>query len=55
MKLKRYLVFTYDCYYPLGGWDDFRDSFDTIEEAKACNDGRDMRDIVDTETGELVE
>lgn len=32
-KPKRYLVFLFDGYYPNGGWDDMRGSFDTIEEA----------------------
>ncbi len=32
-KDKRYLVFTYSSYYPLGGMSDMKESFDTIEEA----------------------
>lgn len=31
-----YLLFAGSDYYPSGGWDDFRGSFKTIEEAKAA-------------------
>ena len=31
--MKRYLLFSGYYYYPEGGWEDFRGSFDTIEEA----------------------
>lgn len=34
---KRYLLFSGSDYYPEGGTGDFRGSFDTIEEAKACD------------------
>lgn len=34
--MKRYLAFAFDSYYPSGGLDDVRDSFDTLEEAIAC-------------------
>ena len=34
--MKRFLVFGGEDYYPHGGWGDFIDSFDTIEEAKSC-------------------
>lgn len=32
-KIKRFVVFRGDYYYPSGGWDDFAASFDTVEEA----------------------
>lgn len=32
--MKRFLVFTYEDYYPSGGWSDFEAAFDTIEEVK---------------------
>ena len=32
-KDKRYLVFAYYQYYPSGGMDDNKESFDTLEEA----------------------
>ena len=55
--MKRYLVFTYDCYYPQGGWNDFRASFETLEEArKFCADSRrDYKEIIDSETGLSVD
>lgn len=31
--MKRYLLFVFQFYYPNGGWDDFKGSFDTVEEA----------------------
>lgn len=31
--MKRYLLFMYSTYYPRGGWDDFIDSYATIDEA----------------------
>jgi len=31
--MKRYLVFKGDQYYPSGGWADFADSFDTLDDA----------------------
>lgn len=35
MTKKRFWVFGYDQYYPIGGMNDFRADFDTIEEADA--------------------
>lgn len=34
MKIKRYVLFAYDNYYPVGGWNDYKDSFNEISEAK---------------------
>lgn len=34
-KIRRYAVFAGTNYYPLGGWDDFKDSFSLPEEARA--------------------
>lgn len=31
---KRYLVLAWNCYYPSGGLYDFKESFDTLEEAQ---------------------
>ncbi len=39
MILKNYLVFIGLVYYPLGGWEDFIDSFDTREEAREFIEG----------------
>ena len=51
--MKRYLLFTGEYYYPSGGWRDFRDSFDTVEEALTQSRG-DWWHIVDSETGVIV-
>lgn len=32
--MKRYMLFTFDSDYPQGGMDDFKKSFDTLEECK---------------------
>lgn len=60
MTLKRYVVFSYDKYYPLGGWKDLHSSHGTEEEA-VCEAqrivvygrdlGYDRSHVVDTETG----
>lgn len=42
-KVKRFLVFGFDSYYPAGGWNDFKASFDSYEEAVAWING-DLRD-----------
>ena len=49
--MKRYLLFRGDQWYPLGGWDDFFGSYDTIEEAKAAGRAcsHDWWHIVDVE------
>lgn len=50
MKVKRFVVFWIESYYPSGGMNDYKDSFDTMEEAIAydkANDGG--HDIVDLE------
>jgi hypothetical protein len=54
--LKRYILFTYDSYYPSGGLGDMVDKFDTIEEIYlflcSKNSVVDNYDILDTHTGE---
>jgi hypothetical protein len=32
--MKRYLLFSGSNYYASGGWNDFREDYDTLEEAK---------------------
>lgn len=32
--MNRYLLFGGDTYYPLGGWDDFIESYETVDEAE---------------------
>lgn len=53
--MERYLLFAFDQYYPRGGWDDFRGSFKTLEEAMEAWDDmtRDWGQIVDIETEEI--
>lgn len=66
--MKRFALFEFDTYYPGGGWCDYVDSFETVEEAVAYyklprpRDGRKTWDstsdhfqIVDLETGSVVE
>lgn len=55
MKIKRFVVFAGNNYYPRGGVADYRASFDTLEEARAnaAAKGRDdWTEIWDLETGE---
>ena len=49
--LKRFLVFSYEEYYPGGGWNDFQSSHDTLEQAKACPC---CEQVVDLYTGKVV-
>lgn len=50
--MKRFLLFAGETYYPGGGWDDFVDDYDTLEEAeaKAKTLKENWWDIVDTTT-----
>ena len=52
--MKRYLVFAGADYYPSGGWGDFIDSFDDIDEARAAAPDCDWQEVVDKDTGEVV-
>lgn len=56
--MKRYLLFTGYDYYPDGGWSDFKESFDSLEEAIAASQKSpyycDWNQVVDTETMEIV-
>lgn len=36
MIMKRYAAFAYPNFYPSGGFEDFIESFDTLDEAKAA-------------------
>lgn len=46
-------------YYPRGGWDDFVEDFDTLEEARVAAKKADSpygrTDIVDSEIKEVIE
>ena len=62
--MERFLLFAGDEYYPAGGWDDFRGSFKTVEEAEKkadkptdrewANNSYDWWHIVDSTTGKSV-
>ena len=53
--MKRYLVFAFNTYYPLGGVEDFAGDTDTFDEALwlAAEQRRDEWNILDTETGKV--
>jgi len=54
--MKRFLLFAGDFYYPSGGMDDFKDSFNILEDAVifANNEGWDWIHILDIEKGEVI-
>lgn len=56
--MKRFMLFAGMHYYPAGGWDDFVDSFDTVEDAvahpKIVSEYWDWWQVVDTATGTVV-
>lgn len=55
---KPYILFAGDCYYPSGGWGDYRGRFASIEGAKSYlleKTDWDWWHIVDEERGEIVE
>jgi hypothetical protein len=64
--MKRFLLFAGDQYYPSGGWQDFKKSFDTALEAVRAAAGStkevDLKtrswewwQVVDLKTGKMVE
>jgi len=46
---KRYLVFAYDMYYPNGGLDDLKGSFDLVQDAQ------DFADLCDSDYFEVYD
>lgn len=50
--MKRYWVFSY-IYYPMGGMDDFYDSFNTFEEALTTPTGGQFSDVFDSQTNSV--
>jgi len=55
----RYLVFAGDTYYPRGGWNDLKRSFDDLTEAEAfaincLKNGYSWCHIVDSTSGSIV-
>ena len=55
--MKRYLLFAFDDYYPTGGWNDFRGSFDTAIEAfvDGANWPYENKQVIDSATGREIE
>lgn len=57
--MKRFLLFAFRDYYPIGGWDDFKESYDTLEEAASAGRAT-LEDlycnfqVVDSATGEVT-
>jgi hypothetical protein len=51
--MKRFALFTGSTYYPSGGWEDFKASFDTLVDALAAP-REDWYHVVDLTTGEIV-
>lgn len=54
--IKQYLIFAGHYYYPSGGWSDFQDSFDTLEEAEEMalyfySISKDWVQIIDLKSG----
>lgn len=52
--MKRYLVFTYDTYYPAGGMNDLKETTDDLEEAKSLVDNAQVGCVYDTVLNEVV-
>ncbi len=55
--MKRFLLFAWYQFYPEGGMNDFVNSYDTVEEAKADvskYEKLDYAEIIDSTTGECV-
>ncbi len=52
--MKRYLLFSYDHNYALGGWKDFIAAYDTIEEAVEKSLIGNRYHVVDSTTGKIV-
>jgi hypothetical protein len=56
--MKRYILFMFDNrYYPEGGWEDFRGSYETLEEARNVwyQLRADNYQIVDSKTMKMIE
>lgn len=57
-EIKKFIIFAYNDYYPNGGLDDMKDSFDTLKEAiaeaKKEYKSMDFIEIVDKDTWKIV-
>lgn len=55
MKIKRYVIFGSESYYPGGGWSDYIASFDNLNDAIKLADSfytKKHPEIIDLETGD---
>jgi hypothetical protein len=54
--MKRFYLFAGYNYYPAGGWDDFNDSFDSVDEAIKIGKEHpgDWYHVIDSQTGESI-
>ena len=56
--MKRFLVFAGECYYPQGGWDDFKGSYEHELEAKQTAEGHAQgyrwAHVVDTQSEQII-
>lgn len=58
--MKKYLLFVFNTYYPMGGIDDFLDSFDSVEEAVSAAENKEEESyemnfqIIDRDTFKLL-
>jgi hypothetical protein len=53
--MKRYLLFVADKFYPCGGWLDFQNESDNLEELKSYElDSKQEMHIIDTTTKSMV-
>lgn len=59
--MKRYLVFTGECYYPSGGWEDFHSDYDELSTAIQIAQNIDANHeyswshVVDTDSMKIIE
>lgn len=54
--MKRFVLFSFNDYYPAGGMNDYNGSFDTLEEAQIKSSYSDClyQEILDLEKSQLV-
>jgi hypothetical protein len=52
--MRQFLLFAGDHYYPSGGYNDFKESFDSIVEAEVAGAKYDWCHVVDAFTHEIV-
>lgn len=48
--MKRYLLFSYQRFYPEGGWNDFTISSDDLEELMAADSSGNLAHIIDSDS-----